>query len=268
MKKLIFTPLLVITAVHTWAQEAQNNAQGTPEPTPPKKQEQKAQPSNLQPRSVELPNYGSLVIDWGFDVLRDCPQEMVLNFWGSRFSNVYFYYNIRLGQSHFAISPGIGMGFEGYQFKKQNEQYTALVRNEDSRHTECKDARKLFPKSEEILQSNLDLSYFDFFMLEVRFSANCKYPKESFFVALGGKLGMLWGAATTIKYKEDDQIKQRIDVECFNLNRMRYGAHARLGWGRFSLFYTQTLSTLFNEDQGPGKTTTKPYSVGLSVDLF
>ena len=267
MKQLTFTLLLGITTVHMWAQEAQNNAQGTPEPAPPKKQERKAQPSNLTPRSGELTNYGSLVIDGGFDFLRNCPQEMALNFLGSRFSNVYFYYNIRLGQSHFAISPGLGLGLEGYRFKAQNDQYTTLVRNEDSRYTEFKDARQLFPKSEETLQSNLDLSYLDF-MLEVRFSANCKYPKESFFVAIGGKLGMLWGAATTIKYKEDAQIKQRIDVECFNLNQMRYGAHARLGWGRFSLFYTQTLSTLFNEDQGPGKTTTNPYSVGLSVDLF
>ena len=273
MKKLVLALLLMVTAVHTWAQEAQNNVQDTPKqaatPQEPRKHGQQAHSSKLKSRAAELPNYGSLVIDWGLNFLRDRPQEMDLICWGSRFSNVYYYYNIRLGQSRFAISPGIGIGSEGYRFKEKDEKYYTLVRNEVIRDTEFKYAHELFPKSKKILQSSLDLRYVDF-MLEVRLSANRKYPKESFFVALGGKVGMLWHASTTVKYKEDDQIKQQVAREFFNLNKMRSAVHARLGWERFSLFYTQTLpfSTLFNKDRGPSKTTTQPYNVGLSVDLF
>ena len=270
MKKLGFALLLMVPAVHTWAQEAPNNVQDTPKqaatPQAPSVHGQAGYPINWQSRTAALPNYGSLVIDYGFSFLRARPQEMALDFWGSRFSNVYFYYNIRLGQSLFAISPGIGIGAEGYGFKKKDNKYYTLVRDKD-RHTAFQVAEQLFSEKSEILQSSLDLRYVDF-MLEVRLSAHRKYPKESFFVALGGKVGMLWHTSTTVKYREDDQIKQQIAREFFNLNRTRWGMHARLGWGRFSLFYTQTLSNLFNKDRGPDKTTTKPYSIGLSVDLF
>ncbi|MEL6606999.1 MAG: outer membrane beta-barrel protein, partial [Bacteroidota bacterium] len=182
--------------------------------------------------------------------------------------NLSAYYNIRLGKSHFTISPGIGIGFEGYQFKKQNKRYNTLVRCEDdSRHTEFEDVDTLLPYRKKILQSSLDVKYSDF-LLEFRFNANSKYPKESFFVALGGKLGMLWGASTTIRYQEDGETKERVIYESFNLNKLRYGLHARVGWERLSVFYTHIFSNLFSKGKGPDKTTTEPGTIGLSIDLF
>ncbi len=265
MKNLVLALIFIITSVNTWAQDTPNQA-ATPQK--PLKHGQQAHPHQPKPETNQLPNYSSLVIDWGFDWLRDRPQEMDLKLLGSRFSNIYLYYNIRLGQSHFAISPGIGVGFGRYQFKeKKAKHYYTLVRNQTSRHTAFEYANNIFPTSTAILQSRLNLRYLDF-MLEGKFSANLKYPKESFFVALGFKLGMLWHASTAVKYKEDDQTKQQIAVEFFNLNKIRYGLQARLGWGHFSLFYAQILSHLFNKDSGPGNTTTKPYSIGLSIDFF
>ncbi|MEM9416999.1 MAG: hypothetical protein AAF963_01450 [Bacteroidota bacterium] len=273
MKKLVFTLLLITTLVPTWAQEAQNDLQA-PAKSAPLQAEQtekhKVPLRSLNATPLQLPNYGSLVIDWGFSFLQDCPQAIDWYSLGSRFSNVAGYYNIRLGKSHFILSVGAGLEFDRYHFKQQEKtSYHTLVRkDEKDRHTAFQDARKLLPKSQEILQSTLDASYLDILIVELRFNANKKYPKEGFFAAIGGRLGKLLNPSTTIKYKEDDETKQRTLWESFNLESIRYGAHCRIGWGRISIFYNYIVSPLFQKDKGPGKTTTMPHKVGLSVDLF
>ena len=272
MKKLAFAFLSMLICKNAHSQEPHSEVQDTSAsivtPQTPQVHTQKATASKPKVKALKFPNYGSLLIDWGVNRLRNSPQEMKPSFFGSRFSNISFYYNIPLGRSHFTISTGVGIGFEGYDFKKHNEKYYTLVRGDgDDRHTKFEKAAALLPKQKKILQSRLNAKYFDL-GLALRFNANSKYPKESFWVAVGGKLGMLWKASTTIKYKEDGQTKKRTLSESYNLNQMRYGVQASLGWGRFGLCYTQFFSTFFDEGKGPGETTTKPYSIGLSVDLF
>jgi hypothetical protein len=261
MKKLIFTLLLSITSVCVWAQEAQEHAQCTQETVPPTQEVQKwvhkGHPQKLKATSIMPPNYGSMVIDWGFNFLKNCPSEISEKSWGARIATIGLYYNIRLGHSHFTISPGIGLSFEGYRLQKG---YT-LKRNATG--TVFKDNN---PSS--IVLSALDVRYLDFCMLEVRFNANSKWPKESFFVALGGKVGWLWKACATVQCKEHNETKECNSWETFNLNGLRYGMHARIGWGRFGLCYTHMLSSLFEEGKGPKKTTANPHSLGLSIDLF
>lgn len=272
MKKLFFTFLLgIITIPVASAHGDEDNNQGPSEPGVSTQESSKNElptPAGKQEvLHIDWPNYGSLIIDWGFNFLRNCPKEMKARAFDARSLNLSVYYNIRLGKSHFTISPGLGMGFEGYQFEKRDQQYYTLVREDSSRYTKFEDANNLLLRSKKILRSSLDIKYSDF-LLEFRFNANSKYPKESFFIALGGKLSMLWGASTTIRYQEDGETKERVIYESFNLNTLRYGLHARVGWERFSVFYTHTLSNLFSKGKGPEKTTTSPGTIGLSIDLF
>ena len=263
MKRLLTTLLLAAAPTAIFAQE-DTTTQQKPDTTQQKPNTTK---ENSKLPLIRPSNYASLIIDWGFNLLMDRPDNLDTNFLGSRGLNVHIYYNIRLGNSNFVISPGTGLGLEGYQFKKQEGKYYTLARNEKSRNTEIKNTEELLPKDVEVLQSRLNINYWDA-MLEARFNLNRKYPKESFFIAIGGKLGMLFRAVTNVKYKEDDQNKRRKAVESFNLNRMRYGAYARIGWSRFGIFYTHTFSPLFNADKGPEDIDTYPYSIGLSLDLF
>jgi|JFJP01.1.fsa_nt_gi hypothetical protein len=267
MKKLVFTLLLSIASIYVWAQETQDNEQSTQKTTTSmpetKHDEQKDHSDRLKTMPVKPPNYGSLVIDWGFNFLRSYPAAMNLNYWGSRFASASFCYNIRLGHTPFVISPGIGISFDDYQFKDEN---IVLARDETSRNTVLKKSSALFPKSTSRVRSSFDMRYLDL-MLEARFNANNKYPKESFFVALGGKLGWLWRASTTVEYEEDDATKRQDNIENFNLNRIRGGFYAKLGWGRFGLCYAHMLSDLFQQDKGPDDST-KTQSLALSVDLF
>jgi Outer membrane protein beta-barrel domain len=261
MKKLLFTFLLFSASAYVWAQESQDDEKNTQEAMPlvqgDKKHVHKDHLQKSKGIPVRLPNYGSLVIDSGLNFLRDCPSEINSQDWRARFSNINLYYNIHLGHSHFTISPGIGLSFEGYRLQKDH----TLARNPTDTVF-----KKEGDSSDNVL-SALDLRYLDLCML-ARFNANSKRPKESFFIALGGKVGMLWKACATVRYKQHDEIKKRSNWETFNLSEVRYGVYARLGWGRFGLCYTHTLSSLFEGGRGPGKTTTKPWSLGISVDLF
>ncbi len=267
MKKLIFTLLFSIASIYVWAQETQDNEQSTQKKATsmPETQhdEHQGHSDRLKTMPLKPPNYGSLVIDWGFSSLRGNPAAMNLNYWGSRLASASFFYNIRLGHTPFVISPAISISFDGYQFKDEN---IVLARDETSRNTVLKKASALFPKSTSRVRSSFDMRCL-YLMLEARFNANNKYPKESFFVALGGKLGWLWSASATVEYKEDDAIKRQDNTENFNLNRMRGGFYAKLGWGRFGLCYTHILSDLFQQDKGP-ENSTKTQSLALSVDLL
>ena len=246
MKRLAFALLLFISPGYIWAQEI-NGQEDTK--------------TEVRRPVTMLSNYGSLVIDWGLSALMSEPKVMKLSLWGSRTMNGYLYYNIPIKGPYFTFSPGIGIGAEGYQFQ---DKYT-LARSK-TRKAILKHAQALFADSPEIKQSNLAVNYAEL-VTELRFNADHRDPQGGFFVAVGSKIGIRWRASTTIQYKEDDQNKSRITKESFNLNRLRCGLLARIGWGRWGAFYSQTLSGLFNE-QGPSKATIRPFSIGISINLF
>ena len=264
--------MLSAASMASWAQEAQNSPEEQQPSTQPattpiggnEATEQASSPTQLGSAPLPFPNYGSLLFDWGFCFLRKGPSD--LSFWGSRFANLYLCHNIRLGNSHFTISPAIGLAFEGFGFKEAEGECNTLIHS-SADDVVYEDAKQLFPRSEKIIDASLDVRYVDL-MLETRFNLNKKYPKESFFVALGGKLGMLWKASTTVAYKEDKETKACTHWEGFNLKKWRYGWHVKLGWGRFSLCYTHMLSELFQEKKGPWPGSTKSSSLGVSIDLF
>jgi Outer membrane protein beta-barrel domain len=265
MKKSIFTLLLSISSIYVWAQDNEQSNQNTVTSISGAKNDEREEHSDqLETMPVQPYNYGSVVIDWGWNVLEGHPAAMKSTLWGSRCAKAGFFYNIRLGHTPFVISPGIGISFHGYQFEDND---TTLARDEENRRTTLEKASKRFPKSNKIDRSAFDMRYIDL-MLEARFNANSKCPQESFFVALGGKLGWLWKASATVVYQEDDTVKKQNNIEHFNLNRMRFGGHVKLGWGRFGLCYTYIPSSLFEPNKGPDNKTIKTHSLTLAIDLF
>ena len=264
MKKLILTLLLSITSIIcVWAQEGQDDEQRPSQIAPSgqvaPEDVHKEHTGKPQTTSVRPPNYGSLLIDWGFNFLRNCPAVMESKDVGARFVNLGLFYNIRLGHSHFTISPGIGLSYEGYRLQKDH----TLERHATSRNT----IFKTDSSNSKSTLSSLDVRYVNL-MLEARFNANSTYPKESLFVALGFQAGMLWKACATVRYKEDNEVKERNSWETFNLNSARYGAHARLGWSRLGVCYIYMFSNLFDKNKGPNSTTTNTHHVGISIDIF
>jgi len=83
--------------------------------------------------------------------------------------------------------------------------------------------------------------------------------KKSFYISGGVYGGVLLGAKQ--KLKDDNGNKTRIKDD-FNLNKFRYGAIGRIGFGPFALYGQIALTDLFKEGQGP---TLTPFNVGISI---
>jgi hypothetical protein len=209
-------------------------------------------------------NYFSIGLDLGLDFLWNAPNKMEPYFLNPKLPTMSIYYNIPITNSHFMFSPGILWGNHSYSFKNN---YTLTRQGEHgNRHTTIIEAKSLLDPQVQVKSSSLDISYIDL-VAELRFNTNRLEPQDGFFIAVGGNLGVLLNAATTLQYQEDNQLKARITKESFNLNSIRYGTLVRVGWGRFGAFYAQTLSNLFNK-QGFYKHTMKPFSVGLTINLL
>lgn len=203
--------------------------------------------------SPNLP--GSLVFDLGFNFLTDEPDNMKLNFFGSKIFNIYYMYEIRLGSSAFSFNPGLGVGLEKYRFDK------------DISLRPTTEGTELFALEGDIKNSKLAANYLDI-PLEIRFHTNKNNFRKSFKVGIGGKVGVLFDSHTKIKYKENGDTKISKEKEQFDLSRFRYGVQGRIGIGSFSFFYYQELSTLFKNGKGPENTETAPFKVGISLYIF
>jgi hypothetical protein len=209
-------------------------------------------------------NYASIVLDLGLDFLHKAPNRMKTEIFKLKWPNVSVYYNMPIKESHFMVSPGLSLGRYSYTFK---DDYTLTrIGDGEKRRTDMEKAKTLLSDRSKAEHSSLDINYINL-VTEFRFNTNRLEPQGEFFIAVGGNLGLLISSSTTINYREDDQKKARITKESFNFNRIRYGLLARVGWGRFGAFYSQTLSDLFN-GKGPSKEVIRPFSIGLTLSLL
>jgi hypothetical protein len=103
--------------------------------------------------------------------------------------------------------------------------------------------------------------------VELRYSSNPEDDKRSFKVALGAKVGTLLSAWTKGKNLEDkngNTIKSHIVKEkskrFFNSNRL--SLMGRIGYGKWSIFGTYSVNTLFKEGVAAN---IRPISIGLTL---
>lgn len=106
---------------------------------------------------------------------------------------------------------------------------------------------------------------------EIRFRVQ-PHKRNTFKIAVGAKVGYLVGART--KYVGDGVNYEGIEVDKakikeFNppgINRLVYGVHMRLGYGRFGITGYYGLSELFKKGKGPAGW--HPINVGITLTPF
>lgn len=204
---------------------------------------------------------GDLFVDLGFNFLLDNPESLDMGFFGSKIVNLYYHWNIPIGKSHFSFSPGFGVGLEKYSFDRKN----TLGRDTDG-ETIVLDLENVFPGSE-IKRTKIAANYLDI-PLEFRFHLNKEHHNEGFRVAVGGKVGLLFDGHTKVKYKEEGDNKKWKQKDNFNLSRIRYGAHVRIGFPGVNFFGYYSLNELFESGKGPDDTTTSSFNVGVAIVAF
>jgi len=204
---------------------------------------------------------GSFVMDIGFTAMLHKPSLMATSFWGSKMANLYYYYDFQLGKSGFAFSPGLGFGFDKYDF---TESVTLINPTGDS--VSIQDLITSRP-TVDINKSKLSTNYLDI-PIELRWHSNPNNFRRSFYIAAGGKIGLLISNTTKLKYKEDGVKVIEKEKRDLDLNKLRYGIIGRLGYRGFSLFYYHNLSTLFQKNKGPQQTAPVGISFGLTIRGF
>jgi hypothetical protein len=195
---------------------------------------------------------GTFVMEFGFNRDFTGPDNFSLRFWGSRTVNFYYQYELRIAKSRISLVPGIGVSLERFGFKK----YRTLFNYNDSLRLMLPGQRINITSSDSVVNpmrgvrnSKLMTNYVDI-PVELRYTSNPDDPARAFKVAVGGRIGYLLDSFTKVKYKDDDGIKKLKDKQDFNLNKLRYGVSARIGYGNFSIFAYYNLTELFEKDKG------------------
>lgn len=204
---------------------------------------------------------GTLRFDIGINLFQDNLPEMDLDAFGSIAFNIYYYFDKSIGNSHFSFNPGLGFGLDKYSFDKN----VTLV-NSGNNLIEVAQLADILPNAD-IKKSKLAANYFDI-PVEFRFNSRKNDHSRGFKVAVGGKIGILMSSHTKIKYEEEGTTIKLQDKQDFNLNKFRYGAHARVGFGGFNLFFYYGLSELFDNNKGPQGTSVSTMNFGISIAGF
>ena len=245
MKSFVFVLIALVASTLGHAQDTSSSA-ATPAPSSTVRSAAPGAEPNLP---------GMLVMDFGFNFLQSAPDNMDLRFWKSKGVGISYLYDMPIGESKFSFHPGVGVGFESYAFKQNvTVQYPLGA---DSARIVALDANEY----QNVLKSKLITHYVDV-PLEFRF-----YTKENqrgLMVALGGKVGYLFSSYTKIKYETQGERRTEKLRQDFNLNRLRYGATARLGFRGIHLHGQYMFSDLFQAEGPQGSN----WQVGLSIALF
>lgn len=218
-------------------------------------------PMKIRNRAARPDVPGTFLIDIGWNMLQSNPETFEASLIGSRTVNMYYYYDMPIGNSNFVFMPGIGVGLNKFKF----DDDVTLTQGLDADGNTLVEVTAL-DETWDIKKSQLVANYLDI-PIEFRFYANPDDKKRSFNVSVGGRAGIRFGSHTKLKYEADDEnIKTKVKKD-FGLNRFRYGVTGRIGIGGFNLFYYQSLSEMF--DGGPAGTEKMTnITVGLSFTGF
>lgn len=211
-------------------------------------------PLKIRKRAARPDIPGTFLIELGWNILMDAPDNMDLGNFGSRTVNMLYFYDIPLGKSNFAVLPGVGLGLNKY---KLDDNITL---------SESGGVVTVDTLSFNADKSQLAVNYFDI-PLEFRFYANPSDKRRSFKVGVGVKGGIRFSSHTKIKFEDEgDNVKLK-EKRSYGLNRFRYGVTGRIGIAGFNIFYYQSLSEMF--DDGPeGTANTTNITVGVSFTGF
>ena len=156
---------------------------------------------------------------------------------------------IRFGKSKFSFTPGIGLGLDRFKFKKA---YYVADTLRDGAFEMVANFRKIQRCLKDLRsRSFLGQQYLDV-PLEFRFNANPDDLARTFWVAIGGRVGLLYNPYTKLKAKENGE--KYVYKNKFNHGQsdFRYEAIVARGHRQFQLVWFYNPEPAFRERQRPG----------------
>jgi len=171
-------------------------------------------------------------------------------------ANVFLMYNHMLSDNGFSFAGGLGISSENLYLKN------AFIPNIKADSISFVNV----PLGVKVTRSKLNVTYFDI-PLEVRYVTAKKMR-----FTLGMKFGFLIDSKTMFKGDAIDQEGNKLgygtQVKYKNVNQLesvRYGVQARIGWKWVHVYGYYSLNKLFKADKGPQM---YPISVGITFMPF
>ena len=175
-------------------------------------------------------------------------EYMTLNTGKSSNFNINFT-QVSIGLSrHAGFVTGLGLNWNNYRFDGNNNIYTGADGI----------IQELDPGAE-LKKSKLATVYLTIPLLfEIQVPAEYNHLSIS-----GGLIGAVkLGSHTKMVFDDGHTVKSYRD---FNLNQLRYGYTARVGFGNFMIYGTYYATPLFQKGKGPGGVDLYPFEIGAAL---
>ncbi len=181
-------------------------------------------------------------------------QFIDLDFGKSFNTNINFMqYSLGFGKKA-GLVTGLGLNFNNYRFANQN----SIAKDTVTRYL------VEYTPRDDISKSKLTVLYLSMPLL-FEFQLPMGDKKDGFFISAGGIGGVKVGSHTKVVYYEDGNKQKLKNRNDFNLNPIKYGVTARIGFRALKIYCNYYLSSLFNKNEAPEL---YPFSFGLVLMNF
>lgn len=167
--------------------------------------------------------------------------------------NAYLCYDFPIKKSNFSFAAGIGIGTANVYLDNQQVQLTdtGTLGSRVRFVNETTDYKKY-----KITTAYIEAPF------ELRYFGNKENRNKGFKAAIGLRAGLLVGGkAKSSRTVDGTKVVEKINTRRY-MEKWRFSATARIGWGNFSIFGSYNLNNLYKDGSGPELT---PYSVGICL---
>lgn len=233
MKRLIGTTLLILVTSFVFAQEKE------------------------RPTQPDFP--GDLMFDFGFNFLKNAPDDYNTKWLGSNAIGIYYSKRFEISKRiAFHISPGLTID----KYASDGE-FTWLRDTDGSVSFDTLDATNLNFSKNKLVTTYAELP------VEFRIHPLGTKDGEGWFIGLGAFAGRRIGAHTKIKYQVNEgEFKEKL-FDDFDTVDFRYGLQGRFGFRSFHVYYKYYLNNVFNNpinEQNPQNP--QAWTVGINFSGF
>ncbi len=204
------------------------------------------------PSEITKPSRDFVMLQFTYEGWSKAPDSVKTGGIGRGF-NAYLCYDFPIQKSHFSFAAGIGVGTSNIYFNDQEIRLTDTG--------SAAEQVRFALESKDYSRYKLATAYIEA-PFELRYFGNNTNRNKGFKAAIGMRAGTLVDGHTKgVRTVEGTKVVEKVDTKRY-LDKWRFSATARVGWGNFTLFGSYNLNTLFKDGSGPGIV---PYSVGLCI---
>ena len=151
---------------------------------------------------------------------------------------------------HIGFVTGLGLNWNNYRFDGNNNIQKDVNGN-----------IVVLDPGEPLKKSKLATLYLDLpFLLEIQIPTD----HHRLNIAAGPIGAVKISSHSKMVFENDDKAKSDGDL---NLNMLRYGATARIGYQNIELYATYYMTPLFNHGKGPGGVDLFPFEIGMAFSI-